>query len=375
MDIAVIGVACRFPGAVNVEEFWRNLADGKCAVGSIPKNRWDHARFYDPDHRKSNKTNGEWGGFIEGIDRFDPLFFHMSGREAELSDPHQRLFLEESWRALEDAGYADESIRNPRCGVFAGVQLGEYHGASAGEEGRAQALWGSDSSITAARVSYFFNLKGPGVAVNTAQSSSLAAVHMACRSIRDGECDTALAGGVFLMLTPRLHLLAGNAGMLSPDGRCKAFDRDANGFVPGEGVGVVLLKPLQVALEDHDHIRGVIRGSGVNQDGRTRGLTTPGVSSQTRLHATVYERFNLSPRTIQYVEAHGSGTPLGDPIEMKGLLGAFQRFTRAKRFCAVGSVKTNIGHLMHAAGIAGFIKALLALEHKKIPPSLHFFRP
>ncbi|MFF3781140.1 SDR family NAD(P)-dependent oxidoreductase [Streptomyces sp. NPDC001933] len=372
--IAVIGLSCRFPGGETPEQFWRSLADGVCSVGEVPAERWDADLYYDPDPRVPGRTNSRWGGFIADPAAFDPLFFNLSGREAELADPQQRLFLEGCWTALEDAGYAGDAVSGLNCGVFAGSPASDYPTDShrSGADADAQVLLGNDTAILAARISYLLNLRGPSMALNTACSSSLVALHLAVRAIESGECEMALAGGVCLFVGPGFHLSAGKGGMLSPEGLCKAFDATADGFVPGDGVGVVVLKDLDAAIRDGDHVRGVILGVGTNQDGRTNGITAPSAQSQTALQLSVYRRAGIDPSTISLVEAHGTGTPLGDPIEIQALSRSFAEYTDRKQFCAIGSVKTNIGHTGQAAGMAGLIKTLLAFEHELIPPSLHF---
>ncbi|MGA1867912.1 MAG: SDR family NAD(P)-dependent oxidoreductase [bacterium] len=373
-EIAIIGISGRFSGAKNIEEFWQNLCAGKSTVIEIPKERWDVAEHYDQDPQNLSKTYCKWGGILEDIDKFDPLFFNISGKEAELTDPQQRLFLEESWKALEDAGYASELIANTKCGVFVGAWPSDYltNIDKDGIKKEAQIFWGNDESILATRIAYFLNLKGPSIAINTACSSSLVAIHLACQSILLNEIDMALAGGVFIRTTPHFYILASNAGMLSPTGKCHTFDNSADGFVPGEGVGVIVLKPLESALDDGDYIYGIIKGSGINQDGATNGITAPNSLSQTELELSVYEKSNINPETISYIETHGTGTKLGDPIEIEALASAFRKYTAMNQYCGIGSVKTNIGHAATAAGIASLIKVLLALKHKKIPPSLNF---
>lgn len=375
-DIAIIGMAGRFPDAANVGEFWRNLESGKSSIREVPKERWDPSIYYDPEIKKLDKTNCKWGGFLADIDQFDAAFFNISGKEAEMSDPQQRLLLEECWNALEDAGYAHEGVSGTNCAVYVGVSTGDYVQKMDQENVRkeAQTFWGNASSVSAARISYLLNLKGPSVAIDTACSSSLVAIHLACQSILTGECGMALAGGVFVQVTPNFYIACSNANMLSPDGRSAAFDNDANGFVPGEGVGVVVLKALDAALRDGDHIYGVIKGSAINQDGKTNGITAPSSLSQQELELAVYEKAQIDPGTITYVETHGTGTKLGDPIEIEALTNSFGRYTEKRNFCAVGSVKTNIGHTVTAAGVVSVIKVLLALKHKRIPPSLNLLR-
>lgn len=275
--VAIVGLACRFPGAPDAAGFWRNLSDGVCSIVEIPPDRWPvglHDGVLTDDRQRAAVR---WGGFIDGVDRFDPLFFGISPKEAEVMDPQQRLFLEEAWHALEDAGLTRDALRGSSCGVFVGAGQGDYVHLlprdGAGLSG--QMLLGNTTSILAARIAYFLDLKGPSLALDTACSSALVAVHYAARSIRDGECALALAGGVSLMLTPQMHLMTAASGMLAADGRCKTFDDGADGFVPGEGVGVVVLKRLDQALADGDRIYGVIAGSAVNQDGRTSSITAP----------------------------------------------------------------------------------------------------
>jgi acyl transferase domain-containing protein/thioesterase domain-containing protein/acyl carrier protein/SAM-dependent methyltransferase len=371
--IAVTGLSGRFPDAPNARVFWQNLIAGRCAVREVPRERWDVSEYYAPAPAAPGKSPCKWGGFLSGIDEFDPLFFQMSGVEAEHTDPQQRLFLEECWKAFEDAGYSNCFLDRRKCGVFAGVTAGDYLQNSA--EPSPYAFLGNGVSILASRIAYLLNLKGPALAVDTACSSSLIAIHLACQSIANGECELALAGGVFLTTTPAFHRLTGTLGMLSPTGACRAFDDAADGFVPGEGVGVVVLRPLQDALRDGDHIYGVILASGANQDGNTNGITAPSSQSQADLELEVYRKAGVDPATIGYVEAHGTGTRLGDPVEIEGLTRAFSHHTGRKQFCAIGSVKSNIGHAGPAAGIAGLIKVLLSFQHRQLPPSLHFDSP
>jgi len=377
-DIAVVGMACRFPGAGNIWDFWKNLTAGRDSVSEVPRERWHADAFYDPHAAgSSGKTISRWGGFLTDIDRFDPLFFNMSPKEAELTDPQHRLFLEEAWHTVEDAGYAPKELAGTKCGVFAGYNCVDYKNSlkKAGAPIDNFSFIGNLASLLPARISYFLNLKGPSIAVNTACSSSLVAVHLACDSIRTGTADVALAGGVQVLTTEEFHLQGTSTGMLSARGRCRTFDAGADGFVPGEGVGVVMLKSLERAIEDGDHIYAFIRGSGINQDGKTNGITAPGAPSQIDLESGVYARYKISPETIGYVEAHGTATELGDPIEVQALTDAFRKYTLRQQYCAIGSVKSNIGHTLAAAGIAGFIKAVLCLKHRQLVPSLHFRKP
>ena len=372
-DIAIIGMSGQFSQAGNVDEFWKNLSTGTDMIREFPQDRWDMEHFFNSDLRDLDRRYFKWGGFLAEIDRFDPLFFNISPREAEVMDPQQRLFLQEAWKALEDAGYSDRSLSEKKCGVFVGCSSGEYNSQFSGQElTDVYTFPGNSSSILAARICYFLNLKGPGIALDTACSSSLVAAHLACESIRRGTCQMAIAGGVTLMNTPFLFVNFSKAGMLSPQGRCKTFDNSADGFVPGEGVGIVVLKGLEQALQEGDHIYAVIKGSEINQDGKTNGITAPSAPSQTALERQVYDLYNINPQTISYIEAHGTATKLGDPIEIQALTAAFSQYTQKRNYCAIGSVKTNIGHTLAAAGVAGLIKVILSLKHKQLPPSLHF---
>lgn len=373
-DIAIIGCSGRFPGAANINEFWSNLSLGTSSVTEIPLERWSIDDFYDPSGKLSGKSYCKWGGFLSDIDKFDSLFFNISPAAADYMDPQQRLFLEECWNTFEDAGYSDKTLSGQKCGVFVGVITGDYDQLAKNDENalNANSLLGMHCSILASRISYQLNLTGPSLSINTACSSSLVALHEACRSIQAGESTIALVGGVCVLTTAKLHILASQAGMLSLDGQCKTFDEDANGFVPGEGVGVVLLKRLDEALRDNDHIDAVIKGSAINQDGRTNGITAPSALSQKNLELEVYQKFDINPETISYVESHGTGTKLGDPIEIEALTNAFNTYSNKEQFCAIGSVKTNIGHSMAAAGVASLIKIILCLRHNKLVPSLNF---
>ena len=375
--IAVIGVGCRFPGASGPQAYWRLLSTGVDAITEVPADRWRLEDLYDPDPGAPGKMTTRWGGFVREVDGFDPDFFSIPRREAHSMDPQQRLLLEVAWEALEDAGVTKEQLAGSRTGVFVGVATHDY-GTLQLRSARAAdsyALTGSAGSIAANRLSYFFDLRGPSLAIDTACSSSLVAVHLACRSIASGECDRALVGGVNLMLLPSITVGFSKGGFMSPDGRCRSFDAGANGIVRSEGAGVVMLKPLKAALADRDQIYAVIRGSAVNQDGRSNGLTAPNGEAQASLLAEAYEAARIAPHQVTYVETHGTGTPLGDPIEARALGEVLGRGRDATRPCLIGSVKSNIGHLEAAAGIAGLIKLALCLKHKAIPPSLHFVTP
>ncbi|SYX83884.1 SDR family NAD(P)-dependent oxidoreductase [Paenibacillus alvei] len=362
--IAIIGMSGRFAGSASVDELWTHLANGTDLIREA--SRWNLA-----EHYPEGADYCKFGSFVDGIDRFDPLFFNISGIEATYMDPQQRIFLELAWSALEDAGYAGTGVQGKTCGVYVGSGGTDYLHIL-GDNPPAQAFWGNSGSLIPARIAYYLDLQGPAIAVDTACSSSLVAIHLACQALWAGEIDMALAGGVFIQSTPNLFLCSNRAGMLSPSGRCHTFDERADGFVPGEGAGAIVMKRLDDAIADGDHIYGVIRGSGINQDGTTNGITAPSAKSQERLERYVYDAFGIHPEQIQMVEAHGTGTQLGDPIEYKALSRSFRHYTSKEEYCALGSIKTNIGHLTVAAGIAGVIKILLSLKHKQIPPSLHY---
>ncbi|MEA2491330.1 MAG: polyketide synthase PksM, partial [Acidobacteriota bacterium] len=367
--IAIVGISGRFAESENLDAFWQNLKEGKDLVKTVT--RWPTTDCIGPAY------NGRYcaeGSFIESIDRFDPAYFRISPEEAICMDPQQRLFLEESWKALEDAGYGGKSVREKQCGVYVGCIPSRYIDLM-GADSPAHALWGTAESIIPTRIAYHLDLQGPAIAIDTACSSSLVAIHLACQALWTRETDMALAGGIFLQPTPGFYLMANGAGMLSKDGRCFSFDQRADGYVPGEGVGVVVLKRLEDALADGDHIHGVIAATGINQDGSSNGLVAPNARAQERLERSVYDRFGINPETIQFVEAHGSGTLLGDSIEYGALSRAFRAYTDKTQFCALGTLKTNFGHTVTAAGVAVVLKVLLAMKHRQIPPTLHIQKP
>ncbi len=361
--IAIVGLACRFPGAENVEAFWQLLRDGVDAITEVPPGRWETGLNGFARH----------GGFLKKVDGFDAHFFGISPREAAQIDPQQRLVLEVAWEALEDAGYAPDRLGGTRTGVFVGISNSDYallqFNADASPD--AYAGTGSALSINANRLSYLLDLHGPSMAIDTACSSSLVAVHMACQSLRAGDSRMALAGGVNLLLTPKLTEALGRAGMMSPVGRCKTFDAAADGYVRAEGCGVVVLKRLSDALADGDRVVALIRGSAINHDGRSNGLTAPNGLAQQALVRHALDQAGVAAADIGYVEAHGTGTPLGDPIEFAALSAVLREGRPSTAPCYVGSVKTNVGHLEAAAGIAGLIKVALCLEREHVPPHLH----
>lgn len=375
--IAIVGIGCRFPGADGPAAFWQLLAGGVDATSEVPADRWDADAFYDPDPSVPGTAVTRRGGFLRRVDEFDHRFFGISPREAAQLDPQQRLLLEVAWEALEDAGQPPERLAGSRTGVFVGISTNDYGFLRLGQPELVDAYTGTGNalSIAANRLSYTFDFHGPSMAIDTACSSSLVAVDLACRSLRDGECSLALAGGVNVILSPALAINFTKARVMAPDGRCKTFAADADGYVRGEGAGVVVLKPLSRALADNNPIYAVIRGTATNSDGRTNGLIAPSGQAQKAVLASAYRRAGLSPGAVQYVEAHGTGTALGDAIEAKALGAVLADGRPPGSRCLVGSVKTNIGHLEAAAGVAGLIKVALALHHRTIPPSLNFTEP
>lgn len=375
--IAIIGIGCRFPGADGPEAFWRELSEGVDAISEIPPDRWDVDAFYDPDPSVPGTAVTRRAGFVPGVDLFDFQFFGISPKESEQMDPQQRLLLEVAWEALEDAGQVPERLAGSDTGVFVGISTNDYSTVRAGDLRLIDAYSGTGNalSIAANRLSYFYDFHGPSIAIDTACSSSLVAVHLACRSLRDGECTVALAGGVNIILSPALMINFTKDKLIAPDGRCKAFDAGADGFGRGEGAGIVVLKPLSRALADGDPIYAVIRGTAINQDGRTNGLLAPNRRAQEALLAAAYRRAGLSPGTVQYIEAHGTGTLVGDAIEANALGTVLADGRPPGSHCLIGSVKTNIGHLEAAGGVAGLVKVALALRHRAIPPSLNFAEP
>ena len=377
LEIAIIGMAGRFPGAASVDEFWQLLRDGQEAIAQLNADTLhqqgvDETLLNDPQYVKA-------GGVLADVDQFDAAFFGYSPREAELLDPQQRLFLECAWEALETAGYDAESY-DGSIGVYGGAGMNGYlfnlyANARVRESASPYELFlASDKDFLTTRVSYKLNLQGPSLDIQTACSSSLVAVHTACQSLLSGECDIALAGGVAVSKQQGYRYQDG--GIYSPDGHCRAFDAQAQGTVGGNGVGIVVLKRLEDAQRDGDTIDAVIKGSAVNNDGALKvSYTAPRIDSQAAVIRAAQMMAEVSPESITYIEAHGTGTPLGDPIEIAALSQAFRQETERKGFCAIASVKTNIGHLDAAAGIASLIKAVLALKHGQIPPILHFQQP
>ncbi|MFT0802662.1 amino acid adenylation domain-containing protein [Bacillus swezeyi] len=381
--IAIVGISGRFPGAHDIDEFWINLEEGIGSITEVPKDRWDWREHYGNPHSETNKTDIKWGGFIDGVEEFDPLFFGISPREAHYVDPQQRLLMEYAWKVIEDAGCSPQSLSGTGTGLFIGTGNTGYkdlfNKANLPIEGHA-ATGHMIPSVGPNRMSYFLNIHGPSEPIETACSSSLVAIHRAVTAMQSGDCEMAIAGGVNTILTEEAHISYSKAGMLSKDGRCKTFSADANGYVRGEGVGMVMLKKLTDAERDGNHIYGVIRGTAENHGGKANTLTSPNPKAQTDLLVRAYHRAGIDPSTVTYIEAHGTGTELGDPIEINGLKAAFKELSNMEEHshpevpdhhCGIGSVKSNIGHLELAAGISGLIKVLLQMKHKTLVKSLH----
>jgi acyl transferase domain-containing protein/NADPH:quinone reductase-like Zn-dependent oxidoreductase len=377
--IAIVGMGCRLPGAGSPEAYWTLLRDGAEAVGDVPPDRWDAEALYDPDPAAPGRLVARRGGFVAHLREFDAAFFGISPREARRVDPQQRLLLEVCWEALEDGGQAPDRIAGAPVGVFVGISSHDYADIAsrpgAREQIDAYVPSGGAASIAANRLSYLLDLRGPSLAVDTACSSALTAVHLACRSLAAGECALAVAAGVNVLLAPEVTIGFSKAGMLSPSGRCRPFDASADGYVRSEGAGAVVLKPLRRALADGDRVRAVIRGTAVNQDGRTTGLSVPSPDAQESLLRSALRAAGVRPRDVAYVEAHGTGTPVGDPAEATAIGRVMGGGRPAGAPCLIGSAKGNVGHLEAAAGIAGLIKAALSLERGEIPASLHLEEP
>ena len=376
--IAVIGIGCRFPGARDPDAFWDMLKGGREGIREVPPGRWPIDEYFDPDPDAPGKISARTGGFLDAIDGFDPAFFGIAPREAVVMDPQQRLLLEVAWEALEHAGVAPAGLMGGRTGVYVGMCNSDYHqlllgrGISSIDAYQAS---GNAPSVASGRLSYFMGLQGPCMTIDTSCSASLVAIHLACQSLRLGESSLALAGGVNLICAPETSIALSRSHMLAPDGRCKTFDAAADGYCRGEGCGMVVLKRLSEAQRDGDRILAVVRGSAINQDGKSSGLTAPNGPSQKSVIRDALASARLKGSDIDYVEAHGTGTSLGDPIEVQALGRVFGEGRDPATPLLVGSVKTNIGHLESAAGIAGFIKAVLSLQHGAIPKHLNFSRP
>nr|WP_218923395.1 SDR family NAD(P)-dependent oxidoreductase [Bacillus wiedmannii] len=367
--IAVIGMGCNFPGqAKNVDIFWNNLVQGESGITEVPDSRWSVNKLYSPTYQKG-KSISKWGGFIEDIEYFDPKYFGISEEDASNIDPLIKQFLEVTVHTIRHAGYDCKELWNEKVGVFVGSRAGDY--AARVKEPQKNTIVGIGQNFIAAHVSHFLNLKGPNMVVDTACSSSLVSIHLACQSLILNECEIALAGGVDILLNEKPYVVLSEGRALSPNGRCHTFDKNADGFVPGEGCGAVLLKPLDKAIEDGDQVYAVIEASAVNNDGHTMGITTPNPESQSLVIEDALSKGDINPDSVSYIEVHGTGTMIGDPIELRALNKVFTSNTAELQFCGLGSVKSNIGHLLSAAGIASFIKVVLSLYYKKIPPTLN----
>ena len=372
--IAVIGMACRFPGSPSLGTFWHHLREKDELITEIPGERWDVEEYFSTDRSISGKSYSKWGGFIEDIDAFDAGYFGISDADAITMDPQQRVMLELAQELLDRSGYTKEEMSNSRTAVYIGAAANQYihnHLSALTAGGMQHMLVNNIQNMIAARISDYYNLRGPSETIDTACSSSLVALNEACKSLRVGESELAMVGGIMLMTDPFLHIGFGMAEVLSDDGRSYVFDQRAKGFVLGEGAGLVLLKPYERALEDGDQILGVILGSAVNNDGHTMGVTVPNQEGQKEVIKMAIEDSGISPATISYLEAHGTGTLLGDPIEIKATTQVYREYTNELQYCAVGSVKSNIGHLLTAAGVASLIKVLLALQHRELVPTLN----
>ncbi|MCP4111298.1 MAG: polyketide synthase [Desulfobacteraceae bacterium] len=374
--IAVIGMGCRFPGADNPEAFWKLLSSGTDAITEVPPDRWDIDEYYDPDPETPGKMYTRYGGFLNQVDKFDPQFFGISLREALSMDPQQRILLEVAWEALENAGQVQEKLNGSQTGVFIGATINDYAQRLI-QSGNLDVYFttGSVFNAMAGRLSYVLGLRGPCMSLDTACSSSLVTVHLACMNLRNRECDMALAGGVNLILSPNATIALSRSRMLSPVGRYKTFDASADGYVRGDGCGVLVLKRLSDAEADRDNILAVIRGSAVNQDGSSGGFTVPNGPAQQSLIRRALANAGTEPNEVKYVEAHGTGTSLGDPIEVRAVASVMGQGRSPDQPLLIGSAKTNVGHLEAAAGVAALIKTVLAIQHEEIPPHLHFKEP
>lgn len=378
--IAVVGIGCRFPGGVtDADSYWHLLSTGVDAITEVPPERWDIEAYYDADINAAGKTYSRYGGYLRDIDKFDPVFFGISPREAERMDPQQRLFLEVAWEALENAGQAPDKLHSSQTGVYVGATTCEYLNLQYQQidikDVNAYTTSGSVLNVISGRVSHFLGLHGPAISVDTACSSSQVALHLAVQGLRAGDCEMAIAGGVNVILLPETYVCFSRWGMFSPDGRCRTFDAGANGFVRAEGCGAVVLKPLHKALADGDRIYALIRGTAANQDGPASGISVPNGLAQEQVIRKALQNAGVRPDQVDYVETHGTGTTLGDPIEVEALGAVYKEGRPQSRPLLIGSAKTNLGHMESASGVAGLIKAVLSLHHRQIPPHLHYLTP
>lgn len=376
-DIAIVGMAAKMPQANSVSAFWNNIRNGVESITDFPESRSkDTDPLVEYTYLKGKEIHYAKGGYLDEIDKFDYKFFNISPKEASLMDPAQRLFLQTAWNTLEDAGYGGDSLVGSRTGVYVGYSGWPMYGQFVSHVEPSSfelSVMGNISAIITKRIPQLLNFKGPGMLIDTACSSSLVALHLAVQSIRNGECDQAIVGGIRILLMPAEGAVT--YGIESKTPHVKVFDEDADGTILSEGVASILIKPLEKALKDKDEIYAVIKGSAINQDGSTPGITMPNVSAQDDVLRRAWKDADIDPVTISYVEAMGMATKLGDPIEIDAINNAFRAYTDLKQFCAVGSLKTNIGHTDSTAGIAAIIKTAMALKHKELPPTLHFKRP
>jgi acyl transferase domain-containing protein len=376
--IAIVGMACRFPGgAVDSDSFWKLLCDGVDVIDEIPLDRWNAEDFFDSDPAAPGKMNSRWGGFLDRIDEFDNHFFAISDREAIRMDPQQRILLELTWEALEDAGLPPSTLRGTKVGVFVGIAISEYGMQLSRDYQQSDAYVSTGNSlcIAANRLSFALGVQGPSLVLDTACTSSLVALHLACQAIRRGECNGALVGGSQVILTPTGTMNVCKAGFIAPDGRVRAFDAAADGYVRSEGVGMVMLKPLSAALQDRDPIHAIIRGSAVNQNSSSNGLTAPSRAAQEQVLREAYRQSRVLPGQVRFIESQGTGTRLGDTIEALALGNVLGQDRAQGSPCLLGALKTNLGHMEAASGIASIIKTALALKHGQVPPNLHFQTP
>ncbi|NSB14158.1 SDR family NAD(P)-dependent oxidoreductase [Clostridium beijerinckii] len=368
-DIAIVGISGRYPGSEDMISYWDNLSQGKNLIKEIPKERWDVDKYYNADDTK--EINCKWMGYIDSIGDFDPSFFYISEKESASMDPQQRIFLEEGYKAFEDAGYNSNNLNNKKCGIYLGYTGSEYGNILSKKNSDYITITNNNSAIAAARIAYYLNLKGPAISIDTACSSSLVATHLAYEALINNEIEMALVGGVSLYIGPDRIITMCKEHMLSKSGVCKSFDNDADGFVPGEGVGALVLKRLKDAEKDHDNIYGVIAASGINQNGSTNGITAPSKASQIELEEQIYNKYRINPENITYAEMHGTATKMGDFIELEALSSVFCKKTNKKEYCAIGSVKSNIGHTSAVSGIASIQKVLLCMKNEKLVPTLN----
>ncbi len=373
VPIAVVGMACHFPEAENIKEFWENLRAGKDAIKEVPISRWDSSQFYSPEKGATGKSISKWGGFLKDIENFDPAYFGIKEDLASQIDPLQRQWLEVCAETIEDAGYNKEALSGKKVGVYAGSRLSTFRNKIT--EPCSDFIVGTGQNFITAHLSHIYNLKGPNLVVDTACSSSLTAIDLAVKDLRLGDTEMALAGGVDIILDEEIFVSLSRLSILSPSGRSKTFDQTADGTGLGEGCGVLMLKRLSDAIASNDKIYGVIEGTAVNNDGRTMGVTTPNPAAQEELLEKGIAAAGIKTDSIGYIESHGTGTLIGDPIELKGVTRVLRKCTSENAVCGIGSVKSNIGHLLSAAGIAGVIKTILAIRASEIPPTLHCTEP